>query len=193
MDIPAKNSRPMHSSVVIDAYRLHHALDPAVRQALADAPLDPDDFDLYSLLHQHQPLTAGAFADLSGIPPSTLSSVIRRFTARGHLQRTVDPTDGRVARLSLTESGEAAHSACATRFQQFSERVHTQLGGHVDAARAALTLVATALQAAAQPSAPHRPPVSETLQLFPYEGAPLSESQSAEVAAFLRYLRWRDS
>ena len=183
----------MHSSVVIDAYRLHHALDPAVRAALAGAPLDPDDFDLYSLLHQHQPLTAGAFAELSGIPPSTLSSVIQRFIARGHLQRQVDPKDGRVSHLSLSPAGELAHAECSSRFQQFSERVHTQLGSHVDAARAALTLVATALQAAAWSDAPHRAPVSETLQLFPYDGAPLSESQSKELTAFLRYLRWRDS
>lgn len=52
-------------------------------------------------------ITAGGVAAAVGLHPSTVTGILRRLEDRGHLLRSTDPGDRRVARFRLTPSGAA--------------------------------------------------------------------------------------
>ena len=52
------------------------------------------------------PITPTELADLLGMPPTTLSSYVRRLEARRQVKRRPNPDDGRSSLLELTKLGD---------------------------------------------------------------------------------------
>lgn len=51
------------------------------------------------------PLSQGRIADLMGIDAPAVSGIITDLVARGYIDRTADPTDGRRKLVDITDSG----------------------------------------------------------------------------------------
>jgi DNA-binding MarR family transcriptional regulator len=98
-------------------YAVNQQLHSLLANAMADAPLRPGDFAVYSALRLEQPTTPSALAAVLGLRLTTMSSQLARMAALGHLARDPNPRDGRSTLISLTLEGVAATEACFASFQ----------------------------------------------------------------------------
>jgi DNA-binding MarR family transcriptional regulator len=57
-----------------------------------------------------------------------VSSYIKRFESRGHVEREPNPDDGRSYRLRLTPAGRRAHRDAAALFKPLKEEIDQALG-----------------------------------------------------------------
>lgn len=87
---------------------LHHAM--------ADRPLQPAEFAVYSALRLSQPTTPTLLAATLGMKATTLSSMLVRMAKNGHLKRRRNPADGRSVVLSLSPAGIRATEESFTSF-----------------------------------------------------------------------------
>jgi DNA-binding MarR family transcriptional regulator len=87
---------------------LHHAM--------ADRPLQPAEFAVYSALRLSQPTTPTQLAATLGMKATTLSSMLVRMAKNGHLKRRRNPADGRSVVLSLSPAGIRATEESFTSF-----------------------------------------------------------------------------
>jgi DNA-binding MarR family transcriptional regulator len=78
-------------------------------------------------------------------PPTTVSSYVKRFEARGHVQREPNPVDRRSYRIKLTPAGRRAYRAAAALFVPLRTRVANSLGAREDGVREALLTLRTVL------------------------------------------------
>lgn len=62
-------------------------------------------FAVYSVIGAAEPVTPTQLAEILGMPPTSLSYVIRQMHERGHLRRVRNPHDGRSVLLQLTPKG----------------------------------------------------------------------------------------
>jgi DNA-binding MarR family transcriptional regulator len=87
-----------------------------LQHAMADAPLQPGEFAIYSALRLMQPTTPTQLATTLGMKPTTLSSALVRMADAGHLKRRRNPADGRSVVLSLNAAGVRVTEACFASF-----------------------------------------------------------------------------
>lgn len=56
-------------------------------------------------IEQCSPLSLGELAAIEQVVPATITKIVRRLVDEGLVQRTIDPTDRRVAFVALTPAG----------------------------------------------------------------------------------------
>jgi DNA-binding MarR family transcriptional regulator len=113
--------------------------------ALAPAGLDGDEFAIYSVLTAAHSITPTELARWMAAPPTTVSSYVKRFEARGHVEREANPTDRRSYRIKLTPEGHRAHRAAAALFNPLRARVAERLGAREEGVHEALVALRTVL------------------------------------------------
>jgi DNA-binding MarR family transcriptional regulator len=123
-----------------------------VDAALAPAGLDGDEFAIYSVLTAAPSITPTELARWMAAPPTTVSSYVKRFEARGHVKREPNPADRRSYRIKLTPAGRRAHRAAAELFIPLRTRVVESLGAREEAVREALLTLRTVLDDIRHPS-----------------------------------------
>lgn len=69
------------------------------------ADLTPSQFSALSTLERHGPLRLGGLAVREQISKSSVTRLVARLEALGHVRRTPDSTDGRSAQIELTDQG----------------------------------------------------------------------------------------
>lgn len=111
--------------------------------ALAPAGLDGDEFAIYSVLNAAPSITPTELARWMAAPPTTVSSYVKRFEARGHVQRDPNPADRRSYRIKLTPEGHRARAAAAELFLPLRARVADGLGRQEEGVRDALVTLRT--------------------------------------------------
>lgn len=116
--------------------------------ALRASGLSADDFALYSALARPGGITPTELASLMALPPTTVSSIVRRLERRGHVCRTPNPGDARSYRIELTRHGHAAHSRAGELFLPVLGDVEASLGIPVSQAENVLRLIEAAVRAA---------------------------------------------
>jgi len=112
---------------------------------LAPAGLDGDEFAIYSVLSAAPAITPTELARWMAAPPTTVSSYVKRFEARGHVQREANPSDRRSYRIKLTPAGRRAHRTAAALFVPMRTRVEKGLGQREEEVREALVTLRTVL------------------------------------------------
>ena len=98
-------------------------------------------------------LTPTELARWMSAPATTVSSYVRRLSARGHLERERN-RDGRSYVLRLTEAGRAAHAAAGARFLPALEEVVAALGAQEPEVRRALAVLRRSLDDVLRPGPP---------------------------------------
>ena len=109
------------------AFALDQQLSTLLQLAMAEAPLTPGEFAVYSALRLMQPTTPTQLAGALGMKATTLSSVLVRMSRKGHLKRRRNPADGRSVILTLTASGVRVTEACFASFGQAIQAFRRQL------------------------------------------------------------------
>jgi DNA-binding MarR family transcriptional regulator len=129
-------------------FALNQQLSSLLQQAMADAPLTPGEFALYSTLRLTQPITPTQLAGTLGMRPTTLSSVLARMSKKGHLKRQRNPADGRSVILTLSPKGLRATEACLAGFSAAIQAFRRQLTVDEAALLADLEAMSAALERA---------------------------------------------
>jgi DNA-binding MarR family transcriptional regulator len=112
---------------------------------LAPAGLTSDEFAVYSVLTAVKTITPTELARWMAAPPTTVSSYVKRFEARGHVEREPNPLDRRSYRIKLTPAGRSAHHKAATLFTPLRTRIETALGDNRENISESLVTLRTAL------------------------------------------------
>ena len=92
-----------HLSVLFELFAAEQRVRTLVMRAMADAPLTPDEYAVYSVLFDEGPQTPTDLARRVGMPPTTMSHYVRAMLDRGHAVRQVVPSDRRSYRLALSD------------------------------------------------------------------------------------------
>jgi len=90
-------------------FLLTHAISQLTGRLMAEhmagSGLSPNDFAIYSVIHVEERITPSRLAEIVGLPPTSLSYVIRRIEDLGDIRRIANPDDGRSVLLELTGKG----------------------------------------------------------------------------------------
>ena len=135
-------------NVLFSVWLVARATADLLDKALAASGLDADEFAVYSVLTSAPTLTPTELAKWMAAPPTTMSSYVKRFEARGHVVREPNPHDGRSYRLRLTDAGREAHRRAAELFTPALGTVVEALGDQEPTIRSALLTLRAALDQA---------------------------------------------
>ena len=96
---------------------------PAYDAVKRDLGIARPEYMLLLCLSHYPVLTAQDVSRLTGRPRNSISRAVHRMLAVGHIERAPDPSDGRQARLTITESGRDLHRQISETVHQSQERV----------------------------------------------------------------------
>ena len=100
-DDPALDTTAVAAALRLSTTRLARRL-----RTEAEIGLTPSLMSALPVIHVRGPLTLGALAELEGIAPPTVTKIVAKLQHQGLAERTVDPEDRRVARVSVTRAGD---------------------------------------------------------------------------------------
>lgn len=119
---------PRLGNVLFDVWLVSRAATAAITQAVQKAGLDADEFAVYSVLASTDGMTPTELAHWMAAPATTVSSYIKRFAARGHVERVRNEHDLRSFVVRLTDAGRDVHQAAGAHFLPVLGQVNEQLG-----------------------------------------------------------------
>lgn len=122
-------------NVLFDVWLVSRAVHALIDDAIGQVGLDADEFAVYSVLAAGDGMTPTSLARWMAAPPTTVSSYVKRFERRGHLERRTNPADGRSHVLRLTPAGRHAHREAGSRYAPVLAAVEQQVGARVDQVR----------------------------------------------------------
>ncbi|HUP82895.1 MAG TPA: hypothetical protein VM284_01760 [Candidatus Limnocylindria bacterium] len=105
------------SSLLFDLFAANQRVKTLVTRAMADSPLKPDEYAVYSGVFEFGPIAPTQLAAVVGMPATTLSHYIRHMRDAGHIVEQRDAADGRSRTLTLSASGLAAHRRANRAFE----------------------------------------------------------------------------
>jgi DNA-binding MarR family transcriptional regulator len=71
-----------------------------------DTGLSPSQLSALAAIELHGPLTLGALAEHERVAPPTVTKAVAKLEEAGLVERTADPVDRRVARVTTTLAGD---------------------------------------------------------------------------------------
>lgn len=85
-----------------------YSLNQAFRRRIASSGATPDQFTILRTLNEHEPtgLTQFELAELLASDPNTISSLLKRMTKNGLVDRKRHERDRRALRVRITPEGE---------------------------------------------------------------------------------------
>lgn len=136
-------------SLLFDVFVLNQAVRRLLHAAMADSPLRPEEYAIYSVVFEDEAVSPTAMAARLSMPLTTVAEYVREMEARGDARRMPNPRDGRSYLLVLTASGLAAHREANQRFERADASMRDALGRGEAPARQALASLLSAAQSAA--------------------------------------------
>ena len=135
---------------------LAHALSQLTRTLLDEHLSDvmsPGDYAVYSVISAEGRITPSKLAQVVGMPPTSLSYVIRQMQGRGDLRRLRNPDDGRSVLLELTPKGRRLTQRAASGFVRAIATFRAELDVEEPALLDHLEAMTAALERAIEASA----------------------------------------
>ncbi len=162
MSPPTEGSQPPAPGIVtVDTdrvARLRLTLARLARQQrqASTSGLTPSQQSALAVIDRRGPITLGDLARFEQVAPPTITRIVAKLEDRGLVERTVDRSDRRVARLSITAAGHAGlELARARRNQWLTERLALLGPSDLDAILAAIEPLERLVEGAADD--PDRP------------------------------------
>lgn len=178
---------------LVDLWLISFLANRMASEILGDTPLSVDEFAMYGLISDLAPITSADLVRATGLPPTTVSSIVRRCETRGELVRVDNPDDRRSSFLELTPVGYSVLSSVVPKLLEVIQRVENILGGRQTAFRECLEELdgAIRIELGVGPR-PYSISRSTAAASVPYPGERLTSEQSREVLQFIEWLRVRD-
>lgn len=147
-------------SILFHVFRLGGEVDLLLAQALADAPLTPSEYAIYSAIFEAEPVTPKEIGHELGMPPQTVSDWLSVLRRREHLRSGPNPRDKRSVLVWLSADGRRVHRETSVLFESAFQAVLAELPDGEAAARRELVRLIDAVRNArrslAQPGGPAR-------------------------------------
>ncbi len=105
-------------SLFYEVFVLGQAVKRLLETAMADGPLRPEEYAVYSVVFEAESVTPTAMAAALAMPLTTVMDWVVLMERRGHARRRPHPTDGRASLVTLTADGLRAHREANRRFEQ---------------------------------------------------------------------------
>ena len=131
-------------SLLFELYAASRASSELIHAAMADAPLTPEEYAVYSVIFDEGPHAPTELARRTGMPPTSMSHFVRSMLERGHAERAPSAEDRRSYRIVLTQAGLQAHAASSAAFEEANDRFIRALAVDEEAARAMLRAIGRA-------------------------------------------------
>jgi len=135
-------------SLLFEVYAASRAVGELVAAAMADSPLTPEEYAVYSVLFDEGPHAPTELARRTGMPATSMSHFVRSMLERGHAERAPSPADRRSYRIVLTAAGLAAHGVAGAAFAEADQRFIRALAADEEDARATLRAIGKAASTA---------------------------------------------
>lgn len=139
-------------NVLFDTWLVSRAVHALIDAAIEASGLDADEFAIYSTLASCDGVTPTELAQWMAAPSTTVSSYIKRFERRGHVQRVPNPDDRRSYRLQLTATGRDAHRTAGELFAPALAAVEETLGAKAPSTHQHLLTLRSAVDTATRAS-----------------------------------------
>lgn len=136
------------NNLLFDTWLVSRSVHQLIDTAIEESGLDADEFAIYSVLSASSGLTPSDLAHWMAAAPTTVSSYVKRFERRGHVNRTPNPDDGRSYRLELTVAGRDAHRRAGELFAPVLSQTESALGSQTQAVHGQLLALLDVLDAA---------------------------------------------
>lgn len=105
---------PLDEFLCFAIYAAGHAMTRFYKPLLDPLGLTYPQYLAMVALWEKDERTVGALGDALGLESSTLTPLLKRLEAMGHVVRTRDPKDERVVRVRLTAQGRALRDQAAS-------------------------------------------------------------------------------
>jgi DNA-binding MarR family transcriptional regulator len=137
-------------SLLFEVYAASRAVGELLASAMADSPLTPEEYAVYSVLFDEGPHAPTELARRAGMPPTSMSHFVRGMLERGHAERAPSPDDRRSYRIVLTAAGRAAHEATSIAFAEADGRFIRALAVDEEETRSVLRTIGRAASVASE-------------------------------------------
>ena len=148
---PATRAHQPGFTLAFDVYVVSQRLKVLLTEAMADAPLTPDQFAVYSVVREDGPATQTRLAEALGMPVTTFADYVRSMERRGHIVRVPDPSDRRASLLTLNAAGIEAHERSQIPFAEAHRRLEAALTVPVESVATTLAELGAAIDSATHP------------------------------------------
>ena len=135
-------------SVLYDVYVLGQAVNELLADGLADAPLTPSEYAVYSAIAERGTSTPSELSHALGMPAQTMSDWLGLLRDRRHAETRRNPRDGRSQLVTLTSQGRRAHRSTNRSFEVVYRRFLDELSLPEEEARRLLGEVVNAARVA---------------------------------------------
>ena len=105
--LPDSFSLRPESMLCFDLYATHHAVGQVYQPLLAEFGLTYPQYLVMLVLWEEEPQTVGGLGARLYLDSGTLTPLLKRMEAAGHVTRSRDPDDERRVVIGLTEKGRA--------------------------------------------------------------------------------------
>ena len=92
-----------------------------------DVGISPPKYFILHVLAREAGTSQGEIGRLYGVDPSRITRLAKQLEGEGLIERTRDPEDNRVVRMSLTSEGRRAFEMVSERGEVFRSRVRRAL------------------------------------------------------------------
>jgi DNA-binding MarR family transcriptional regulator len=138
--VAAGSSDPSTDAVLLqELYSAGALVDLLVTSELAQAGVSPSLFSFLGWIAVLQPVTPGALAAETGMPPTTIRDHVRRVVARGDVRKVPNPADGRSYHLVLSPQGrrlmERGWPAVVAAFGRLAPHLREEPATYVETVR----------------------------------------------------------
>ena len=106
----------------------HVAVRAAMDKALAELDVTSPQFVVLTMIGAYPGLSGADLARLTFLTPQTINLIVGNLVKAGAVEKSADPTHGRILRLQATVEGEALLKRCKARVQEVEERIAGLVG-----------------------------------------------------------------
>ena len=103
-------SKPMGLAYLVG--RLDHVLNKRLRDCCAPAGLTVPQYTALSVFRTQGALSNAQLAVRTMVSPQSANEMVKSIEAKGWIERTPDPSHGRIIQIQLTEAGHAILAQC---------------------------------------------------------------------------------
>ncbi|HEX8480222.1 MAG TPA: MarR family transcriptional regulator [Telluria sp.] len=114
---------PKPSGLAYLVGRLDHVLNKRLRDGLAPAGMTVPHYTALSVFRVMGTLSNAQLAERTMVSPQSANEMVKAMEAKGWIERTPDPSHGRIIRIGLTEAGLACLQQCDAAVLEVEERM----------------------------------------------------------------------
>jgi MarR family transcriptional regulator, organic hydroperoxide resistance regulator len=92
-----------------------------------DVGISPPKYFVLHVLAGEAGISQGEIGRLYGVDPSRITRLAKQLEGEGWIDRTRDPEDNRVVRMSLTSEGRRAFEMASEKGEVFKDRIRSAL------------------------------------------------------------------